>query len=548
MSALGFTALFGALATVFYRSVWPERNPWWTHRIVFVLLLILALGIFQRDAIQANFQLWNPDESQMLAGALTLQQRHVFWLDSDGHTHGPLNQWPLIIPALFGAQIDYTSARVIAAGFTVMLLVFLQATLSRYLQDGSARLLVLPAWTLFIFNQHPEAAQYSTELVPSLLIAGAVALRPQTADSSWRYFLIGLAAGAAPFAKLQIAPLTAWVLGFAAISLWYSASRWKLLASLALGAAVPALIFIGHAAANGALADFRIRYLEINLLGYVAQGATHFVSEYPSLQAFFGFSQFFWPVVVAIFIGGIFFLSRCRHESKTELLLAAGLVIAAFVAVYTPKKPFPHYFLLLIGPLTLLLGAIAGPTLEKLMHGAAIIRRALLIGMVSVGLCGFTIAHNLQHPDALRYIVTRWSPRIPRVLVEALQQRTTPGDTLAVWGWQPALYVMTQTIAATPDLVVFWQIAPSPWQEFYRTRYMQALTEHPPVVFVDTTGPADFFYFNSHDTTRYEIFPALRDYIETHYRLDATVAGARIYIRRESESRNKANAEHNPTP
>ncbi len=243
--------LFGIslLALAVLSAVWtwmrPDGRNWWSHRSLFVLLLTGALFIFQRDALRANFQLWNPDESEMIAGALTLQERPVFWRDVDGSTHGPLDQWPLLLPALAGDRIDYTSTRVVGAGITVLLLLSLQVALAGRLKEGTARLLVLPAWALFIFNQDPETAQYSSELMPSLLLMLAVAwwprvLRPERAGWCW---LVGAVAGAAPLAKLQAVPLTMWIMVFVLVFFWRETStpgvRWRKTGLLILGAITP---------------------------------------------------------------------------------------------------------------------------------------------------------------------------------------------------------------------------------------------------------------------------------------------------------------------
>ena len=49
---------------------------------------------------------YNPDESQLLAGALTLTRDPVFWRSVDGTTSGPLNFYlhPHRLPGLRPAQ------------------------------------------------------------------------------------------------------------------------------------------------------------------------------------------------------------------------------------------------------------------------------------------------------------------------------------------------------------------------------------------------------------------------------------------------------------
>lgn len=525
-------AWLAAVAVALAGFARPAKR-WWTRRPVFVLLLAVALFTGQREAIRANFQLWNPDESQLIAGALTLHERPVFWRDIDGTTSGPLNLWPLLLPAAAGLRLDYTAARLVGALVTVLMLAALHAALARRLPEEAARLLVLPAWTFFIFNQDPEIAQYGSELVPALLLAAGAAAVLRSLDGHPRLWcgLTGLAAGALPFAKLQAAPFTVALLLFTALAHGRTTVGRRALPWLAAGALLPVALCLGPVALAGAFDDFLVRYLKVNLLGYTLEGARYFNDAFPTPDLVFGFESFLWPVVGVIAAGlGLVLLRRTRPDIPA-VVLSAGLVAAALLAVYLPHKPFAHYFLLLVAPLTLLLGALAGPALIGLAS-AVPARRLLLAALLVAGLCGFSVAHHLRHPDALRGFV-RSRPPLARELIEAVQRHTRPGDGLAVWGWQPGLYVFTQTVSATPDLIVFWQIVPSAWRDFYRDRYLRALTGRPPAVFVDTTGPADFFFSRRPETARHENFPALADFIANGYELAETAAGARVYVRRD---------------
>ena len=515
----------------------PGPPQFGTSRWLFILLLAAALGIGQREAIRANFQLWNPDESQMIAGALTLQDRPVFWRDVDGITHGPLNQLPLLLPALVGARIDYTSARVVGAGLTILLLFCLHLALARRHGEGIARLLVLPAWALFVFNQDPETAQYTSELMPGVLVAAGAAVLAAGATGLSRgwLFAAGAACGAAPLAKLQAAPLAAWLvlcLGYAEYRRGPSpaGNLGRRLQWLAAGSLAPAALFVGLVAAVGAFADFRVRYLEFNLLWYSTNGEKYFNDALPLPGMIFGLGSFLWPVAAGILACGAALLAWRRPPAWAALAVAAGLVAAALFAIFFPHKPFAHYYVLLIAPLILLLGATAGPVLAALADRFPLKGRTACAALALAGLSGPVVAHHFQHPGYLRAILpTR--PPVARSLIEALQHRTSPGESLAVWGWQPALYVFTQTVPATPDQLIFAQILPSRWLEFYQSRYLRALAAQRPVVFVDTMGPSDFFFFRHGETTRHENFPALRDYIDQHYVLAETVADARVFVR-----------------
>ncbi|MEZ4905561.1 MAG: hypothetical protein R2822_29255 [Spirosomataceae bacterium] len=64
------------------------------------LLAAFLLVIFMRLPILVFNQEINPDESQMIAHALTLKQFPVYWQSVDGTTIGPLDNYLLVFPLL----------------------------------------------------------------------------------------------------------------------------------------------------------------------------------------------------------------------------------------------------------------------------------------------------------------------------------------------------------------------------------------------------------------------------------------------------------------
>lgn len=532
---VGIISFLLAVTSAAWRYAWTGPQPWWLSRGAFAFLLIVALVCFQYDALRANFQLWNPDESQLIAGALVLQERPIFWRDVDVGSSGPLNVFPVLLPALFGLRIDYISIRIVATLLTILELVLLQSALRARLTEGSARLVALPAWAFFVFNQDPEIAQYTTELVPNLLLIAAVVLlagiHRHPDRSAWWYWSLGALCGAAPFGKLQAAPLAAWVIATALFIAWrnnhgLSIKRSRCISALGLGVLAPGCVLMGTAVVAGAGEDFFVRYIETNLAGYVAEGASYFNDALPSPYSIFGLPQFLWPVIIAVISG---FVAGRKNRHWGTLLFSLGWVVAAAIAIYAPRKPFGHYFLFLICPLILLLGATLGMVLDRVSAKYRTSSRALAAALLAVMLAGASAAHRFQHPDYLRGVL-RSRPAVPREIIEALQRHLSPGEILAVWGWQPALYVFTQTVAATQDTVIFWQTVPSSRREFFRSRYLEDFHAHPPKVFIDTMGPADFFFFRN-DSHRHESFPKLQALIEHDYQLVESVGRTRIYLR-----------------
>jgi hypothetical protein len=88
-----------------YKSI-PTRAYLLTG-VVLLVFMRLPVIVFNREL--------NQDESQMLSHAVTLFQNPVYWRSVDGTTIGPLDNYLLVIPKLFGFQLDYSAARYGAA-------------------------------------------------------------------------------------------------------------------------------------------------------------------------------------------------------------------------------------------------------------------------------------------------------------------------------------------------------------------------------------------------------------------------------------------------
>src|SRR4051812_48242905 len=65
------------------------------NEIVFGVLLLATLTAW-RWPFWLNASPYNPDESQFVAGAITLTKDPVFWRSVDGTTSGPLNFYVLL--------------------------------------------------------------------------------------------------------------------------------------------------------------------------------------------------------------------------------------------------------------------------------------------------------------------------------------------------------------------------------------------------------------------------------------------------------------------
>jgi hypothetical protein len=532
----------------------PSRHWRWNSPLVFGMLLGLSIIAFRWPVCFENVQRDNPDESQMIAGAIVLQSSPVFWQHVDGTTHGPLAQWPLAIQGALGMRIDFTNARLLSSVLAWLTIVFTWLTLRVIFEEGLSRVLVLPMALFVASTDFWDFTQYSSEHVPVALLAGGMWLVVSETFTTgrahrWRLSLAGLLLGAVPFAKLQGTPLGLWIGLMAVIfTLTHAGTsrreRVRLVAHLVGGAvAVPVAIAV-MVIANRIWPDFWDSYIESNIryakafpmdwtrawssfirLASVAENFPHFF--YPS----------FWLMIGAL---AVCCVGRWSQRDLKFLGLTAGLLFLAIYAALAPNRPFTHYLQFVIAPTALATGAAVG----------LVIRRANTIGREAGGLmrCFFTIvplaiflavgtrslvSYSLIRtvPSLGRFTVTHGKLSRPPV-ADWLINNTSVDEPVAMWGWEPHYFVEANRKHATREAHTALQIYNSPVRTAYVTRYLQDLKAAGPRTFIDVVGPGSFAF---EDRSRYahETAPALNAFLTENYRFITEIGSARIYGRKD---------------
>ena len=126
--------------------------------------------------------------------------------------------------------------------------------------------------------------------------------------------------------------------------------------------------------------------------------------------------------------------------------------------------------------------------------------------------------------------------RMLAIVVEI--QKTRPVRSLAIWGWEPGMYVLTGIPPATRDTITERAIDPGPLRQYFQTRYVNDLRANPPDLFIDTVAKGAFMWREWTESDGYESNPQLRKFIDDNYVLVdelALVKGAkpvRFFARR----------------
>lgn len=519
-------------------SALPE-TPSWRSRWIFPLTILLMFVAWRWPLMIANYEL-NPDESQFIAGALTLRHDPVFWRSVDGMTSGPLVSYVLVPVLWLGLPLDFMAARCV--GLIALWLVFAVSyrQLLAHYNRRAASLGVATAAFLFAATTNADFNHYSSELVPIALLAitSALLIRPaMMAGSNATLFAGSFCAGLTPWAKLQSAPIAAAIVLISLVRIIANRTLstplkrkalWAILGGSLLPAAL-ALVAIGR---SGELMDFYRSYLVQNLF-YTTPNLHVFLQGSPYLQP--NFSVIGYALVIAgavALAGGACWSLRQQGRSCWSTPLPAGviLLIVSIACVLFPGRDFLHYTFLLLPALLLMTGSALGECGPDTRPGQPWERIALRVMVVTFGLVALLrlgssapplwghLAENSRHPRSeLGNLVRTLSAARP---------------SLAVWGWQHEVYVEARTRQATRSAYTYWEIVNSPQRDYFRARYLSDFTVNRPTVFVDAVGDYTYF-FGNRAAAAHETFPELAALVARDYCLVAELRYARVYARRD---------------
>jgi hypothetical protein len=476
----------------------------------------------------------NVDEGTFIACALKATLDWVPWRGFDASTSGPLNCDILALPALFGAEIGFFSARVIGLCLIAGAICALYYTAKWIYGASVARLSIVPPVLLFSLTKTSDFLSYSSEHFPIFLttvpLAAAAYLARGTGSKSSRLIACttaGLFLGCPVLAKLQATPIALAVLVSLAAAILLAPSRSsdnRKVEVFFVGAGlvlIPSLVFV-TLCATGGLADAVISYYKMALV---------FIGSRPAVGPSFLFigvqehTYFCMASLVVIVSGGVAALSSRVQFTRTFLWASLSSILFLLVslfAIYCAHHPFPHYLLLSIIPVSFsvanALGLLHRTNLGK---NHTLLARSLFVALFLVPI-GFAAATSMSDFSSQAIVPMREE-------VLAIARYAKPGDRMVVWGWRPEYYVKTKTIMATRDPGILALMAPSRYREYFRARFMSDLRAHPPPVIVDGVAPGAFT-FNDRATQGIECFPLLEAFVREHYTQREEVGGVRIFV------------------
>ncbi len=498
---------------------------WW-------LLCALAVLCFRWPLLFVQHQL-NPDESQLIAGAITLRHDPVFWRSVDGNTGGPLDYYPLFPAAWVTGPSSFVVARLIGLAVTFAALLLAGETLALLAGASLARVVVLPALAAAAFTTCPDFVFYSSETMPTLLLAAAAyaAVRQGRTPAPGWLWATALLLGGVPWTKLQAVPLAA-VLWLLVVIREYRAGRTSSLLPLLIGGLLPTLFCAGFATISGQWENLYVPYVLQNVV-YV--GDPHFSwTENAAQQGLNAFSDGylgFWlaGAAGAALVIGSRYVRSASPATRRLALAALGLFAVAVYSALAPRRPSAHHLQFLVVPWVWLTGAVLALAWTAATDATAAGRRR----WVAISFLACTLvplgAWRLAGHDAYAGMnADVLSPARQRLSL-LVDRYSAPGETLAIWGWRCSLYVEAGRPQATRQAHTEPQIHPGPFQGYYLRRYFDDFRAANAPVFADAVGPGGFA-FTDRDRA-HECFPPLRAWVRDHYTQIADLDGTRLYVR-----------------
>jgi hypothetical protein len=530
-------ASFGCLlaSALLTQPVAGRPAPRVNHPLLFCALLLVTMFAWRWPAL-FYYRPVNADEGQFLAAALTMLARGEIWW-TDPTTSGPLVVLPLTLPGLFGLPVDYATGRTVGLVLTWGQVCLAYLALRHIQGDRLARLLVLPFACFATFLIFWDFVPCNSESSPLFLVAlalwlGVTAFAPDgTLVSRGRLAAAGAVLAWLPFSKFQVLPLCA-ALGLAFA--WWAGRQPRTPAAqirrdlgwLAGGAAAGLAILLLSLWHSGYAADFYASYV-VHSVNYAQARGVPWLSSGYLLRYLtgisWGFASFHYGSLLLLAAS----LAMGRGAARRPLVLGWLLLLAAYLAVLTPGRLYPHYLLFLSLPLGWLVGLQCGVALAAARDRRLATARWILFAAIGVGA---QVVDRAGDRYSLVKLLPAANPRDQ--IVDLIKRAKRPGDSLAVWGWRPELYVETQLPQATREGLTEAQISDHPQQAYYRARFLADLRANRPAFFVDAIGPDNY---NLQDRAKYghEIFPALTDYVAGAYTLVNRSDSMRVYVRRD---------------
>lgn len=476
----------------------------------------------------------------------------------DGVSHrGPVFYWVVALAVrVFGAE-SWLAMRLLAWGLlvaTIVLGVLSAALLRRWLM-GAIMALTYVAVCLGSLSLHDGLATNAEHVLNVFVLAALPCLIIGLARAE-RRAAFGWLAAAGALTMLGGLSKQVGLAAFGPYGLWVLCAaiargevprpqRLGLLLAFGLGAVLPLAVVLARYAAAGELSTFWYFFVTYNTKVYVGGIGTHA----PSLFELFWTRKFDLLVIAAPLIGVALFHALARARSVRDVPRAfdargaeVTILLQAVVALAASnggRRDFGHYYLQVL-PWA---GLFGGWVIERLLDQGGFVSRKRWLRT--------TVGRLLVVAPAIAIAVAGWTVRVRQYqqkghggfkthdwpICKFVRANSQPGDSIFVWGFDPAPYTACQRRPASrylyttfpsgfipflnrPPEVEAAQVAPGSQEILLRE-----LTESKPAIIFDSA-----MSMNSRSMLQYEPFAR---FVRAGYcRSNANVGGSTPWVRK----------------
>lgn len=467
-------------------------------------LLLFLFCFFGRLPIALSPTSLDWDEAQFIVSAWSLSEDPVFFRSTECGSSGPLNIYPLIVPAIFGFDISFLSSRLIG-NFLIGLALALSfiAAIWFKIPYQIARPAFLPTATFLSLSTNPAFAQYLSEIVPTFLLACSI-----LGISAFRFFKGGAhrsvsvlftatALSLVPFAKLQSVPIAAALAAILLACILFdrknggedSSAHCKkaaLLSVLFLGGVFFPFLAVWFFYNHGVLGYFFNAYI-LNAIAYSSfqesQAGPLARVSLIALQP----PQFAFLLCLQLIFGAITLLKAIKGR-KSEFfyaLIGAWVFLAtSLFAVVAPNRNYEHYgfFLILPACMVFLFALQAGK--DSLPD-----QQTKWLPFFPLGTSVILFLWLVFSPSPFLGEQARTLPKDPDTerFVELIHNVSSPEDKILLWGYAPDLYTTLNRKCATRLSTVSVLFDQSPLRGYFRKEFLQDLKRTNPELIVDVS-------------------------------------------------------------
>jgi len=489
---------------------------------MYFLLIFLFILLGRLNSSLLSYDMLNTDEFVIGSKVIRLINSNLNIHEFDGDTSGILNALALSWPTLFNLDITYLSIRLTALIIISATIYISYKIICYYLEKKISLLLIVPLVLFFSLTKDPDFLHYTNELISVFFIVLAFYLFIKNLNKP-NYFLLPMSMfllGCVLFAKMQIFPVAIAFGTIVIFNIFFKKKDFKLFLLCSFSFILPSIFLILFHYNYGELKDlfYNVIYFPLS-----AKNEWSMINKIlPPLDVknpnFFQYSNlkktFFlhltlnpaFQIFYLYFLIFLFSLTRLKFSInfikflKIDLIIISILIFSSIATILVTGLVHRHYFIPLIFFVTIFLSIFLNHTSFEEEIRKIKFSKTIFVILLSLFTLSLSLDSDKFYAKKFKFIefkkdkVFFSSPKILDFLKPDYNN-----DELLVWGWSPELYILSNLIPATREVVNQKQIGYVVTREYYRTRMIKDFIKTKPKIIFDYVKPKGYQFNNADD-------------------------------------------------